>query len=116
MGGMKWHHFVIWNVLGGITWSSLFTLLGYFFGGVPFVQEHFELVLVLIIAISAVPAAIGVVKGWQAKRRKDKAVANGAGAAAGVAGFGGSGSAFAQVDACDDDDEDDAPAGRHFAR
>ena len=73
MGGMKWHHFVVWNILGGITWSSVFTLLGYFFGGVPFVQEHFELVLVLIIAISAIPAAIGVVKGWQARRRKKAA-------------------------------------------
>ena len=73
MGGMKWHHFAIWNILGGITWSSIFTLLGYFFGGVPFVQEHFELVLVLIIAISAIPAAIGVVKGWQAKRKKKAA-------------------------------------------
>ena len=73
MGGMHWRHFVIWNVLGGITWSSLFVLLGYFFGGVPFVQEHFELVLVLIIAISVVPAAVGAIKGWQAKRRKAKA-------------------------------------------
>ena len=32
--------------------------------------------LVLIIAISAIPAAIGVVKGWQAKRKK-KAAATG---------------------------------------
>ena len=36
-------------------------------------QEHFELVLVLIIAISVVPAAVGAIKGWQAKRRKAKA-------------------------------------------
>ena len=43
MGGMHWRNFVIFNVLGGITWSTLFTLLGYFFGGIPFVQEHFEL-------------------------------------------------------------------------
>ena len=38
MGGMHWRNFVIFNVLGGITWSTLFTLLGYFFGGIPFVQ------------------------------------------------------------------------------
>ena len=43
MGGMHWRNFVIFNVLGGITWSTLFTLLGYFFGGIPFVQEHFHL-------------------------------------------------------------------------
>lgn len=73
MGGMHWRHFVLWNVLGGLTWSSLFVLLGYFFGGVPFVQEHFELVLVLIIAISAIPAVAGAIKGWSVKRKKDKA-------------------------------------------
>ena len=41
MGGMHWRNFVVFNVLGGITWSTVFTLLGYFFGGIPFVQEHF---------------------------------------------------------------------------
>ena len=31
MGGMKWHNFFVFNILGGITWSTLFILLGYFF-------------------------------------------------------------------------------------
>lgn len=35
MGGMKWHDFVVFNILGGVTWSTMFTLLGYFFGGIP---------------------------------------------------------------------------------
>lgn len=53
MGGMHWRNFVIFNVLGGITWSTLFTLLGYFFGGIPFVQEHFELLIIGIVAVSS---------------------------------------------------------------
>ena len=62
MGGMKWHHFVAFNILGGITWSTIFTLLGYFFGGIPAVQDHFELVIVGIILVSAIPAVVGAVK------------------------------------------------------
>lgn len=62
MGGMKWHHFVTFNILGGITWSSLFVLLGYFFGGIPAVQEHFSLVVVGIIAVSLVPAVAGALR------------------------------------------------------
>ncbi|MGN0056031.1 MAG: DedA family protein [Atopobiaceae bacterium] len=62
MGGMKWHHFVIFNVLGGVCWSTLFTLLGYFFGGIPAVQEHFELVVVGIILVSVIPAVVGALK------------------------------------------------------
>jgi len=67
MGGMHWRNFVIFNVLGGITWSSAFTLMGFFFGGIPFVQEHFELLLVGIIAVSAIPMLVGLIKGRLSK-------------------------------------------------
>lgn len=62
MGGMHWRNFVIFNVLGGITWSTLFTLLGYFFGGILFVQEHFELLIVGIVLVSVIPTIVGLVK------------------------------------------------------
>ncbi|MBQ9057666.1 MAG: VTT domain-containing protein [Atopobiaceae bacterium] len=62
MGGMKWHSFVVFNILGGITWSTLFILLGYFFGGIPFVQEHFELLIVAIVAVSLIPTVVGLVR------------------------------------------------------
>ena len=62
MGGMRWRSFVVFNVLGGVTWSTLFTLLGYFFGGIPFVQDHFELLIVGIVAVSLVPAVAGLVR------------------------------------------------------
>ena len=62
MGGMHWRNFVIFNVLGGITWPTLFTLLGYFFGGIPFVQEHFELLIVGIVLVSVIPTIVGLVK------------------------------------------------------
>ena len=109
MGGMHWRHFVVWNVLGGITWSSLFTLLGYFFGGVPFVQEHFELVLVLIIAISAVPAIAGAVKAWMAKRAKGKAAQAVGSSQADLPATG----AHAQAHVAEP--QDDRPLGSHFA-
>ena len=62
MGGMHWRNFVVFNVLGGVTWSTLFTLLGYFFGGIPAVQEHFELVVVGIILVSVIPAVAGAIR------------------------------------------------------
>lgn len=68
MGGMKWHSFVLFNVLGGITWSTLFTLLGYFFGGNEIVQQHFELLIVGIVAVSIIPAVAGLVKARLGKK------------------------------------------------
>lgn len=39
IGAMTYSHFIIYNVVGGIAWVTAFTLLGYFFGNVPFVQR-----------------------------------------------------------------------------
>ena len=62
MGGMHWRDFLPYNVLGGITWSSMFLLLCFFFGGIPFVQKHFELLIVGIVAVSVVPIIAGFVR------------------------------------------------------
>ena len=69
VGGMKWHSFVLYNILGGIVWSTAFSLLGYFFGGIPVVQEHFELLIVGIVAVSVVPTVVGLLR---AKFKKNK--------------------------------------------
>ena len=71
--GMAWHHFFAFNILGGITWSTLFTLLGYFFGGIPAVQEHFELVIVGIILVSVIPAVVGALKAKFGKKKAPEA-------------------------------------------
>ena len=69
MGGMHFPRFTLFNVLGGVCWVTLFTLLGYFFGGVPFVEEHFELVIVGIVVISLLPTLVGVLKAALSKRK-----------------------------------------------
>jgi membrane-associated protein len=56
MGRMSYSYFFSYNVFGGIVWVLLFTLLGYFFGNIPFVKQNFELVIIAIILISIVPA------------------------------------------------------------
>ncbi len=72
ISGMKWHRFAPFSLLGGLIWSSLFTLLGFFFGGIPAVQQHFELVIVGILLISLIPTFVGLVKA-HLNGRKNKA-------------------------------------------
>ncbi len=62
---MPYGYFITWNLVGGATWVATFTLLGYFFGNIPFVQNNFELVIIAIILISLVPA---VVEGLKARK------------------------------------------------
>lgn len=68
-GHMNFGKFTFFNVIGGVSWVSLFVLVGYFFGGVPFVQEHFEVIVLGIVAVSVAPAFIGVVKAALTSRR-----------------------------------------------
>jgi membrane-associated protein len=59
---MPYSFFIRWNIIGGITWVALFTLLGWFFGNIPFVQKNFELVIIVIIVLSVIPIVIEAVK------------------------------------------------------
>lgn len=59
---MSYSFFIRWNIIGGISWVGIFTLLGWFFGNIPFVQKHFELVILVIIVISVIPVVIEAVK------------------------------------------------------
>lgn len=67
-GHMNFAKFTFFNTVGGVLWVSLFVLVGYFFGGIPFVQEHFEVIVLGIVAVSVAPAFIGAVKAALASR------------------------------------------------
>lgn len=69
MGHMNFSKFTFYNSIGGILWVSLFVLTGYFFGGVPFVQEHFEIIVLGIVAVSVAPAFVGAIKAALASRK-----------------------------------------------
>ncbi|MDD7431372.1 MAG: VTT domain-containing protein [Eggerthellaceae bacterium] len=75
-GHMNFGKFTIFNAIGGISWVSLFVLVGYFFGGIPFVQEHFEIIVLGIVAVSVAPAIIGAVKAALASRKKPESGAH----------------------------------------
>ncbi|MGR0482162.1 MAG: DedA family protein [Candidatus Electronema sp. V4] len=66
---MSYGFFIRWNIIGGIAWVGIFTLLGWFFGNIPFVQAHFELVILVIIVISVIPVVIEAVKARREMRK-----------------------------------------------
>jgi membrane-associated protein len=62
VGRMSYKDFFSYNVFGGITWVALFTFMGYFFGNIPFIRDHFSLAVVAIVLISLVPMVVEAVK------------------------------------------------------
>ena len=71
MSKMTYKHFFSYNVIGGVAWVTIFSLLGYFVGGLDIVQNNLKLVVVLIIVISIIPAIYeGIKAKLQAKKAK----------------------------------------------
>ena len=62
MGHMTYHHFLAYNVIGGVLWVTLFSYLGYFFGNLPIVKDNLSLVLIAIIVLSILPGIIEIIR------------------------------------------------------
>jgi membrane-associated protein len=69
VGKLSWRKFTTYNVIGVILWGTGVTLLGYFLGTVPFVNEHVELVTLSFIAISFIPIGLELLKALRNKKR-----------------------------------------------
>ncbi len=66
MGEMGYGRFTFFNVVGGVSWVVSLSLAGYWFGNLPLIKNNLSLVIVLIIAVSLLPAVIGYCKARKA--------------------------------------------------
>jgi membrane-associated protein len=55
IGKMNYTRFILYTLIGGIAWVTLFTLAGYFFGNIPIVKNNFSKVVLGIIILSILP-------------------------------------------------------------
>ncbi len=62
VGNMPYQSFLVSNIVGGITWVSLFTIGGYFFGNIPAVKSNFGFVIIGIVVVSFMPIVFEVLR------------------------------------------------------
>jgi membrane-associated protein len=55
VGAMTYPKFILYNVVGGLAWVAICLFAGYWFGNIPWVAQHFELILIAIIFVSLLP-------------------------------------------------------------
>jgi membrane-associated protein len=70
IGRMRYARFLAFSVVGTLAWINLCALAGYYFGHIPFVEKHFEPVIVAIVAISLLPAFIAFARQKLDQRRR----------------------------------------------
>jgi membrane-associated protein len=76
-GSARYHYrrFLTWNIVGAVLWAGGVTLLGSALGGVPFIVNNLEVILVLVIVVSILPIVISAL----VKRRRSRREAANAG-------------------------------------
>jgi membrane-associated protein len=67
-GSMKYPKYILYCIIGAVTWVTSITLLGYFLGTNEWVKENFEKVVLSIIFLSILPMIIGAIKMRFAKK------------------------------------------------
>lgn len=56
VGSMNYGRFLLYNVIGAIVWVVGCLQAGYWLGNIPIIKQNFEIVILIIIAISLLPA------------------------------------------------------------
>lgn len=55
VGRMDRRHFFLWSAVGAVLWATGLTLLGYFLGGIGFLQRNIEAAILVIVFFSVLP-------------------------------------------------------------
>ena len=58
VGTMNYGRFLAYNIIGGVAWVVICTQAGWWLAGNAFVEEHFEIVVIIIVGISLLPAVV----------------------------------------------------------
>ena len=62
VGKMKYRKFLTFDIIGGFLWIFSMTLAGYFLGGIQWIRDNNEKVVLLIVFISVLPMLISYLK------------------------------------------------------
>jgi membrane-associated protein len=73
MAQMNFSRYAIYTVLGGVVWVFVVVLAGHFFGGLPYVQHNFSVVILAIIVVSMIPTGIEFVRAYLHKSKTETA-------------------------------------------
>ena len=72
VGRMDFRKFITYTAIGGMLWACGITILGYYLGTIPFIQDNLEVALILIVFVSVIPMLVEYVLH---KRRSKQAAA-----------------------------------------
>lgn len=70
VGAMTYWRFILYNIVGGLAWTTTFIFGGYYFGNIPVVKRNFSIVIVTIVILSVMPGVIEYIKARRESKLK----------------------------------------------
>ena len=69
VGGMRFRQFITFNIMGAVLWIWSMVAIGFFLGSyIPGIDQHIEIVIVIVIFISILPGLISAYRTRRGKR------------------------------------------------
>ena len=70
VAGMKFTHFISFNILGAFLWIWSMLGIGYFLGNtIPGIDQHIEIVVIIVVFLSVLPGLISAYRARRADRQ-----------------------------------------------
>jgi len=66
---MHYRTFLTYNIVGGVLWGAGVVLLGYFLGGIDFVADNVEAIILVIVAVSVLPIVFELLRARREHRK-----------------------------------------------
>ncbi len=67
---MRYRTFTVYNIVGGTLWGAGVTILGYLLGGIAFVRDHIEIILIAVVVLSLLPVAVDYLRSHRRTGRR----------------------------------------------
>lgn len=62
VGSMGYRKFMLFSLAGGVSWIAFFIYCGYFFGNTPIVKQNLSVFIMVIILMTILPGAFGLIR------------------------------------------------------
>ncbi len=69
---MSYPRFALWNTVGATLWVTAMTVIGLALGGIPFVVDNIDALMLVIVVVSILPIVIAVTRKWLSNRQLRK--------------------------------------------
>lgn len=71
---MHYRRFLLYNLIGAISWACGLTVVGVLLGGIPLVAHNIDALMIVVVVVSVLPIVVGVLRRRHVAR-KDRATA-----------------------------------------